>query len=67
LDIMRRVAFVIDLDPVRDAGTSATNEQLAEARDLAPNTHRRSRPRGTFFFGADVTLLSVNTATPYSI
>jgi len=35
LDIMRRVAFVIDLDPVRDADTSATNEQLAEARDLA--------------------------------
>lgn len=35
LDIMHRVAFVIDLDPVRDADTSATNEQLAEARDLA--------------------------------
>ena len=34
-DIERRTCFVIDLDPVRDAETSATDEQLAEARALA--------------------------------
>lgn len=35
VDIERRKCFVIDLDPVRDADTSATNEQLAEARAQA--------------------------------
>ncbi len=34
-DIERRTCFVIDLDPVRDAETSATDEQLAEAPTLA--------------------------------
>lgn len=34
-DIERRTCFVIDLDPVRDAETSATDDQLAEARALA--------------------------------
>lgn len=50
-DIERRKCFVIDLDPVRDADTSATNEQLAEARALATTIvetlHGEGWPRPT--------------------
>jgi len=36
-DIERRICFVIDLDPRRNTGTSATDEQLADAELVARN------------------------------
>src|SRR6478736_6345811 len=34
-DITRRRWFLLDLDPVRSAGISSTNEEIASARDLS--------------------------------
>ena len=42
-DIDRRTNFVVDLDPVRPTNTSATLEQLGEARALAQRRERLCR------------------------
>ena len=51
-DIARRVRFVIDLDPVRTKGTSATEAQLADTRALAASIsstlHAEGWPRPTY-------------------